>query len=120
LSSGDVTDETTPLKVSFDGHSSLIVYNIIKTLSNPIILGFYWLEKYNPFIDWKLYKVTVSIQFFLIEPIRKFQTIKPLFVGARTFIKTANKVHHSQFMQLKLLNKLLQPQKIKSKISRCI
>ena len=48
LSSGDVTHETRPIKVTIDGHDSYIAFNIIRSPSNPVILGLSWLEKYNP------------------------------------------------------------------------
>jgi len=86
LSSRDVTHKTTPSKVLFDGHSNLIVFNIIKTPFNLIILGLSWLKSFNLSIDWKLHKVTFSI-----KPAKKSQIIKPLFVGARIFMKVVKK-----------------------------
>jgi hypothetical protein len=53
LSSGDVTHKTTPLEVKFGSHSNFIVFNIIRTPSALVILGLFWLERYNPHIDWK-------------------------------------------------------------------
>jgi len=62
------------------------VFNIIKTHFNLIILGLSWLKSYNLSIDWKLRKVTFSI-----KSARKFQIIKPLFIGARVFKKAVKK-----------------------------
>jgi hypothetical protein len=39
LSSGDVTQETTPLEMRIGKHSSSIIFNIIKILSASVILG---------------------------------------------------------------------------------
>ena len=60
LSSGDVTHETRPIKVTIDDHDSYIAFNIIRSPSNPVILGLSWLEKYNPRIDWNLRKLGFS------------------------------------------------------------
>ncbi|GGV52122.1 hypothetical protein GCM10010495_81840 [Kitasatospora herbaricolor] len=51
LSSGDVTHETHPIKVTIDNHDNYIAINIIKSPSNPVILSLSWLKKYNPRID---------------------------------------------------------------------
>ncbi len=98
LSSGDVTHETIPLDVLLDNHSSRVTFNIIKTPSNPVILGLSWLEKYNPHIDW----VARKLEFCTIEcahedPSRKPQKShkarlrKPLVIGARAFMRAAKK-----------------------------
>ena len=47
LSSGDVTHETRPIKVTIDGHDSYIAFNIIRSPSNPVILGLSWLKRNN-------------------------------------------------------------------------
>ena len=39
LSFGDVTHEIHPIKVITNGHNSLVVFNIIKSPSNLVILG---------------------------------------------------------------------------------
>lgn len=54
LASWDVTHKIEQLEVSFKGHKSKIIFKIIKILSNPMVLGFSWLEKYNLVVDWKL------------------------------------------------------------------
>jgi hypothetical protein len=51
LVSGDVKYETIPLNVVKEGHHSIIAFNIIKSPSNPTVLGLSWLDKYNPIID---------------------------------------------------------------------
>lgn len=57
LSYGDITHEIVALKVIFGNHSSLVVLNVIRTPSNLVILGFFWLEKYYPHIDWRSHKL---------------------------------------------------------------
>jgi len=89
LSSGDVTHETKPLKVRLENHESSIVFNIIKTPSCPVILGLSWLDKYNPLIDWRLRKVTFPTNSLTMEPVKTMSTNKPLFIGARAFMKEA-------------------------------
>ncbi len=53
LISGDVTHETKPLDIILEGHRSTIVFNIISSPSNPLVLGLSWLEMINPDINWK-------------------------------------------------------------------
>jgi hypothetical protein len=58
LISGDVTHETKPLDIILEGHRSTIVFNIISSPSNLLVLGLSWLEKINPDIDWEKRKLT--------------------------------------------------------------
>jgi hypothetical protein len=37
---GDVTHETTPLDIVLEGYHNIIVFNIIKSPSNPVVLSF--------------------------------------------------------------------------------
>ena len=53
LVSGDVTQETKALDIYIDQHRSTVVFNVIKSPSNPVILGLSWLDRYNLDIDWK-------------------------------------------------------------------
>lgn len=89
LSSGNITYETKPLKICLENHRSNIVFNVIKTPSCPVILGLSWLDKYNPSIDWKLRKVTFPTNSLKEESTKIKFTNKPLFIGARTFMKEA-------------------------------
>ena len=57
LVSGDVTQETKALDIYIDQHRSTVVFNVIKSPSNPVILGLSWLDRYNPDIDWKKRRV---------------------------------------------------------------
>ncbi len=58
LISGDVIHETKPLDIILEGHRSTIVFNIISSPSNLLVLGLSWLEMINPDIDWKKRKLT--------------------------------------------------------------
>jgi hypothetical protein len=55
---GDVTRKTTPLDVVIEWHHSILAFNVIKSPSNPIVLGPSWLDKYNSAIDWKTQRLT--------------------------------------------------------------
>jgi len=88
---GDVTHKTKPLEVSIEGHKSTIIFNIIKTPSNPIILGFFWLQKYNPMIDWRSPNLLFSLETFSTEFFPEPSIVKPILVGARPFIKAIKK-----------------------------
>jgi hypothetical protein len=39
LMSGNVIHETTILNIILEGHHSIIVFNVIKSPSNPVVLG---------------------------------------------------------------------------------
>jgi hypothetical protein len=81
------------LEVKFGNHSSSIVFIIIKTPSAPVILELSWLERYNPQINWKSKKIEFPIIPSLTKrtsnPLstKKPPFIKPLFIGARAFMK---------------------------------
>ncbi|XP_053549738.1 uncharacterized protein LOC128641196 [Bombina bombina] len=50
---GPITHHTIPLLVTTDtGHKEYITFDIIPSSLHPIILGFPWLHKHNPVIDW--------------------------------------------------------------------
>ena len=89
LSSGSVTYELEPIEMTFKDHSSYIIFNIIKTPSNLIILGFSWLEKHNPSIDWRLRTITFPIGHSKNNRVRKPRTKKSLFIGARAFVESS-------------------------------
>lgn len=111
LLSGDVIQETKPLDVHIADHISSIIFNVIKSPSNPVVLGLSWLDKYNPSIDWNTRKLTFqsnsippvnskpfdTIDTPIINPqknpvvqsVRGSKIQKPLFVGARAFMQAA-------------------------------
>ena len=86
LLSGSVTHESEPIEVTFKDHSSYVVFNIIRTPSNPVILGLSWLIDHNPSIDWRLRRITFPVK---TKPVRRPQIKKPLFIGARAFIRSS-------------------------------
>ena len=89
LLSGSVTHESKPIEVAFKGHNSHIVFNIIRTPSNPIILGLSWLETHNPSIDWRLRKMTFPKKRSKDIPGRNSRIEKSLIIGARAFIRAS-------------------------------
>jgi len=102
LISRDVTHETKPLDIILEGHRSTIVYNIISSPSNPLVLGFFWLEMINPDIDWKKRKLTYRTIVSHISSIHPRNVLNPcpyqvqgsavkvpLMVGARAFMRAA-------------------------------
>jgi hypothetical protein len=58
LVSGDVNHETNLLDIVIEGHHSIIAFNVIKSPSNPVVLSLFWLDKYNPTINWKTRRLT--------------------------------------------------------------
>ena len=48
LASSDVIHETQPLDIYVYRNHSIVIFNVIQSLSNLIILGLSWLDKYNP------------------------------------------------------------------------
>ena len=108
LVSGDVTEETKPLDAFIENHQSTIVFNVIKSPSNPVVLGLSWLDRYNPDIDWNARKLTfqpdssdipLSIDTPIpqksknidFHPVRASKIQIPLIVGARAFMRAAKK-----------------------------
>ena len=53
LVSRDVIQEIKALDIYIEQHRSIVVFNVIKSPSNPVILGLSWLDRYNLDIDWK-------------------------------------------------------------------
>jgi len=89
LLSSSVTHKTEPIEVAFKDHSSRIIFNIIKTPSNTVILGLSWLEQYNPSIDWKLRTMTFLKKQSKSQSNRRPKVGKPLFIGARAFVRSS-------------------------------
>ena len=57
FASGDVIHKTYPLNIYIHGHYSTVIFNVIQSPSNPVILGLFWLDRYNPQVDWNNRKV---------------------------------------------------------------
>uniref|UniRef100_A0A3B3I1M0 ribonuclease H n=1 Tax=Oryzias latipes TaxID=8090 RepID=A0A3B3I1M0_ORYLA len=50
-----ITHKTPPVTLSFpDGHSELITFHLFRSAAHPLILGFPWLLRHNPHIDWSM------------------------------------------------------------------
>ena len=54
----NVIHETIILNITLEGYHSIIVFNVIKSPSNPVVLGLSWLNNYNLSIDWKFQRLT--------------------------------------------------------------
>jgi hypothetical protein len=107
LASEDIIGETIPLEIVLNIYRSKVVFNVIKSPSNPIVLGLSWLEEYNPDINWKTRKLAFQSSNIAtqdpssIEPgptLGHWQTNKcartlknqiPAFIGARAFMRAA-------------------------------
>lgn len=94
MSFEDVTHETILIKVATSDNNILVIFNVIKSLSYPIILGLLWLKRYNPQIDW----IFCNLDFFhsLVQglarqvEIHKFNISKFLLIDARAFMYAIN------------------------------
>ena len=48
-----VTHQSTPLQVTMSGnHSETLTFHLIHAPQQPVILGYPWLRRHNPHIDW--------------------------------------------------------------------
>ncbi len=54
LSSKLITHETKTLIIIIGSHSSKVVFNVISSPTNPIIIGLSWLILHNHQMDWKM------------------------------------------------------------------
>ncbi len=52
LSLGPITHETKPLDVTIGFHTNKVVFKIISSLRNLVIIGLFWLVLHNPQMDW--------------------------------------------------------------------
>lgn len=75
---GQITQETVPLQLHVGDHVETISF-LITRLAYPIILGFTWLEKHNPVIDWDKKSVTFCSKYCLsicVDEMVHFSTSK--------------------------------------------
>jgi hypothetical protein len=54
FSSGLVTHETKALEITIGSHFNKVMFNVISSLKNPIIIGLSWLILHNPQVDWHM------------------------------------------------------------------
>ena len=52
IASGDIVEESEPLRIVLGDLASIISFNIIRSPEHPIVLGLPWFELHNPKIDW--------------------------------------------------------------------
>ena len=87
LASGDVIYEIQPFDIYIHGYCSTVIFNVIQSLSNPVILGLSWLDRYNPQVDWSNQKI-------------KFQSNNLKALDTKTIEKLENpKCSNSKFHQ---------------------
>ena len=60
IASGNITEESEPVRVVLDDLACVISFNIISSPEHPIVLGLPWFELHNPSIDWQ--KRTIRCQ----------------------------------------------------------
>ena len=108
FASGDVIHQIQPLDICLHGHHSTIIFNVIQSLSNLVILALSWLDRYNLQVDWSNQKVKFqsnnlkALDTQAIERLKNLECLKPephqirtskvqvsMTVGARTFMKVA-------------------------------
>ena len=53
IESGDIVEESEPIRVVLGSFACVISFNIISSPEHPVILGLPWFELHNPEIDWK-------------------------------------------------------------------
>ena len=107
LASRDTIHKTQFLDLFIHGHSSTVIFNVIQSPSNPIILSLSWLDRYNPQVDWSNQKIKFqsnhlkALDMQIIEKLEKSKSPNPephrvktskvqvpMTVGARAFMKT--------------------------------
>uniref|UniRef100_A0A672YRD9 Gypsy retrotransposon integrase-like protein 1 n=1 Tax=Sphaeramia orbicularis TaxID=375764 RepID=A0A672YRD9_9TELE len=50
-----ITHQTQPVTVRFaDGHTEALPFHIYRSEAHPLILGFPWLQRHNPQLDWSM------------------------------------------------------------------
>ena len=63
VSSGNVTHETTPLRMDIGYHREIISLNITHLGHYPVILGISWLKRHDPNIVWSKHRITFSSEY---------------------------------------------------------
>jgi hypothetical protein len=54
LSSGPITHETKASNVTIGSHISKVVFNVISSPKNLVIIGLCWIVLHNPPLDWHM------------------------------------------------------------------
>ena len=52
IGDGKVTSATTPLRLRVGNHNKTISLHLLDSPEFPVVLGFPWLNRHNPHIDW--------------------------------------------------------------------
>jgi hypothetical protein len=120
LSSRLVTHETKALNVTIGSHISNVVFNVISSPKNPIIIGLFWLVLHSPPLDWYVTSLhfetpqheALECETFVknmwnlkqnedLSGIRKPKCPKHMFVGAKTFMKVVTTITSHDFFDWK-------------------
>jgi hypothetical protein len=110
FSSGLVTHETKPLDVTIDSHTSKVIFNVISSPINLVIIGLSWLVLHNLRMDWHTWSLhfeTPQHEALECETFVKSMQIlkqkeclggtrrpscpKPLFVTTKAFMKATTR-----------------------------
>ncbi|OMH85740.1 hypothetical protein AX774_g705 [Zancudomyces culisetae] len=60
-SHGLITTATVPLEIMINKHTSTATFNVVPSLSYPVILGLPWLKQQQPIIDWVKLKLNFNL-----------------------------------------------------------
>ena len=71
---GEVTNSTVPIQLRVSGNSETIQFLLITSLHVPVVLGFSWLQKHNPVIDWNTSSILGWSPFCLSHCLQAAQT----------------------------------------------
>jgi len=52
-----VTHKTESVTIMIDDHCELMSFHLFNSAQHPLILGFPWLTKHNPYVDWRSGKI---------------------------------------------------------------
>jgi hypothetical protein len=110
LSSKPITHETKALDVTIGSHTNKVVFNVISSPKNLVIIGLSWLALHNPQVDWHMtslhfetprhkaleYETLINNMQNLkqkenLDGTKKPRCPKLLFLGAKAFMKVVKK-----------------------------
>lgn len=89
LSSGAITEATSPLILTVGSHLEEISFYLITSPRHPVILGLSWLEAHNPLVDWR----DRSIQFSSLDHPPQLAS-PPLRADSTTFSSSSTLAPH--------------------------
>jgi transposase InsO family protein/predicted aspartyl protease len=95
------------LRLQIDGHAEIFSFAVTNTGKSDVIIGFDWLHKHNPSIDWKLGKITFDkcpatcyLSDFGKEPEdEKVEDEETVEEGDRIWLKRIEELEEEQFLR---------------------